>query len=192
MAEEIKIGGEVKEGYMGGSAWTGVNYKGYMRYSEINKIVKKQFNLKYPNDKVSCKGKSFSGGQECSGTLFIHAADVFTLEEFKARAKEKGYYPNAYWYRVGGKDVFHESPTLTYDIKLESVYNSYVKTLHGYSGCIARNIDEFDELILKPQVIEKLKYLNALYDSFNDYDVNGQVDYFDVMFYKFIYLECVD
>lgn len=38
--EEVKVGGTVKEGYLGGSTWTGCNYHGYMRYSEINKIVK--------------------------------------------------------------------------------------------------------------------------------------------------------
>lgn len=192
MEEAIKIGGEVKEGYMGGSAWTGINYHGYMRYSEINKIVKKEFKKKYPNDKVSCSGKSFSGGQECNGTLFIHSCDIFTLEEFMAKAKEKGYHPRNYWFDYNGECMFHENPKLTYDIKLECAYKSYVKTLKGYSGCIARNIDEFDELVLKPEAIEKLKYLKALYDSFNDYDVNGQVDYFDVMFYESIYVELVD
>lgn len=192
MEETIKIGGVAKEGYMGGSAWRGVNYHGYMRYSEINKIVKKQFKLKYPNDKVSCTGESYSGGQSCSGTLFIHRADIYTLEEFMKNADEKSYYPNATWYMVDGETVFHESPKLTREIKLKALYEQYVKTLKGYSGCIARNIDEFDKLILKPQAIEKVSYLKALYDSFNDYDVNGQVDYFDVMFYEHIYIELVD
>ena len=42
--EEIKIGGKAEVGYMGGSKWTGVNSTGgYMRYSDINKIVKKAF-----------------------------------------------------------------------------------------------------------------------------------------------------
>ena len=192
MEETIKIGGKFKDGYMGGVAWTGTNYHGYMRYSDINKIVKKAFKAKYPNDKVSCTGKSFSGGQECNGTLFIHNCDIYTLEEFMKNAKEKGYYPNAYWYYVDGECIFHENPKLTYEIKLECVYKSYVKNLKGYSGCIARNIDDFDKLVLKPDVIEKLSYLKGLYDSFNDYDVNGMVDYFDVMFYESIYVELVD
>lgn len=192
MEETIKIGGEFKEGYMGGSAWTGINYRGYMRYSEINKIVKKEFKKKYPNDKVSCTGQSYSGGQSCYGTLFIHRSDIYTLEEFKANAKEAGYCPNAYWYYIDGQCLSYESPKLTYEIKLECMYNSYVKNLKGYSGSISRNIDEFDKLVLKPEAIEKLSYLKALYDSFNDYDVNGMVDYFDVMFYESIYIELVD
>lgn len=191
MEETVKIGGEFKDGYMGGVAWTGRNYHGYMRYSEINKIVKKAFKAKYPETKVSCTGSSFSGGQECVGTIISKLNEtVYSFEEFMARAKEKGYYPNAYWYYVDGECIFHESPKLTYEIKLESVYKSYVKNLLSYSGSIERTIDEFDELILKPEIVERLKYLKGLYDSFNDYDVNGQVDYFDVMFYKFIYLKC--
>lgn len=192
MEETIKIGGKAREGYMGGSAWTGINYHGYMRYSEINKLVKKAFKAKYPNDKVSCTGQSYSGGQSCNGTLFIHRSDIYTLEEFMENANKTCFYPNATWYYIDGECLFHESPKLTREIKLKAMYESYVKTLKGYSGCIAKNIDEFDKLVLKPEAIEKLTYLKALYDSFNDYDVNGQVDYFDVMFYESIYVELVD
>jgi len=192
MEETIKIGGKAREGYMGGSAWTGINYHGYMRYSEINKLVKKAFKAKYPNDKVSCTGQSYSGGQSCDGTLFIHRSDIYTLEEFMENANKICFYPNATWYYIDGECLFHESPKLTREIKLKAMYESYVKTLKGYSGCITKNIDEFDKLVLKPEAIEKLTYLKALYDSFNDYDVNGQVDYFDVMFYESIYVELVD
>lgn len=192
MEETIKIGGEFKEGYMGGTAWRGVNYTGYRRYSEINKIVKKEFKKKYPNDKVSCTGQSYSGGQSCSGTLFIYRKDIYTLEEFMKNAKESGYYPHDYWYYLDGECLHEDNPKLTYDIKLECVYKNYVKNLKGSSGCITRNIEEFDKLILKPDVIEKVSYLKGLYDSFNDYDVNGMVDYFDVMFYESIYIDLID
>ena len=47
--EELKIGGKAETGYMGGIKWTGVNAtNGYLRYTEINKLVKSAFRKRYP------------------------------------------------------------------------------------------------------------------------------------------------
>ena len=77
----IKIGGEAKVGYMGGSAWNGCNSDGWKSYAEINKIVKKEFKDKYKGIKVSCRGSSFSGGQECNGMITLNINDAICTYE---------------------------------------------------------------------------------------------------------------
>ncbi len=190
--EEIKIGGKAETGYMGGSKWTGINSHGYMRYSEINKIVKKAFRQRYPETKVSCTGSSFSGGQECCGTIFLKVDEALVpYEEFA----KSGYYPNSQtWYYIDGEVIWGESPKLTLEMKMKSAYESFKKSLSSYSGVrmsISTVSDSFERKILKPEAIEKIEYLNALYDSFNSYDVNGMVDYFEVDFYKDVSLKLI-
>ena len=184
--EEIRIGGKAEIGYMGGSKWTGINSTNrYMSYAEINKIVKKAFRAKYPETKVSCTGKSFSGGQECNGTIFMDINDILiTYEEFL----KSDYCPRWHtWYYIDGECVWGEDPKLTHEMRMKSIYESYKKTLSRWSGVrITTSLisDSLDKILLKPAAIERIEYLNALYDSFNRYDVNGMVDYFDVDFYK--------
>ena len=178
MKNTIQTGVTIKEGYMGGFAFTGCNYHGYMRYSEINKIVKKAFKEKFPETKVSCTGSSYSGGQDCDGIITITIDEIYTKEEYTKLATEKCYQPNAScWY--GNK----WGETLSLEERISISYDCYLKRLTG-SGENMNHIYEIDNLILKPTAIEKVNYLNALYDSFNDCDNNGMVDYFDNLFYK--------
>lgn len=188
--ENIRLGGVAETGYMGGQKWTGVNSGEYMTYAEINKIVKKEFSKKYPKVKISCRGKSFSGGRECHGTVKLPENEIMVdYEQFL----NSDYEPsNRGWYVVEGECVYGEHPKLTREIKMKSLYEQYKKMLKGYSGVSMTHIRELDRLLFKPEVIEKLEYLNALYDSFNSYDVNGMVDYFDVNFYKDVYLSALD
>lgn len=190
--EKLRIGGEAKVGYMGGNAWTGCNYKGYMRYSEINKIVKKAFKDKYPNVKVSCTGKSFSGGQECNGTIILKLSDaVYSYDEFVENANKNGYYPmiNSWYYCEDGSCVWGEK--IDKDTRLKCTYNNYINGITcKYYGERLNHVSDLDKSILKPEVIEMVEYLNALYDSFNDYDINGMVDYFDTLFYKDVEIRC--
>lgn len=188
---EIKTGGKAEVGYMGGSKWTGCNATGgYMRYTEINKIVKKAFRKRYPETKVSCSGKSFSGGQECNGIIYMKLEDMLvSYDEFKA----SGYSPVWHtWYYIDGECIWGEDPKLTEEMRLKAVYESYKKSLYGYCGSNVERISELDKCILKPAAIERINYLNALYDSFNAYDVNGMVDYFDVNFYKDVFIKALD
>lgn len=180
MENEIKTGVTMKEGYMGGIAFDGCNYHGYMRYSEINKLVKKAFKNKFPGTKVSCTGSSFSGGQSCDGTITLTADDIYTKVEYAKLADEKGYWPQTNgWYG----DQWGE--TLSLEERISITYDVYLNRLTGkYSGVRMTHIGELDELILKPAAIEKVKYLNNLYDSFNSCDNNSMVDYFDNLFYK--------
>ena len=187
---EIKTGGKAETGYMGGSKLTGCNAtNGYMRYTEINKIVKKAFKKKYPETKVSCSGKSFSGGQECNGVIFMKLEEILvSYDEFKA----SGYHPTwSTWYYINGNCIWGESPELTEEMRLKAVYDNYKKSLSNYGSNVER-ISELDKCILKPAAIERINYLNALYDSFNAYDINGMVDYFDVNFYKDVFIKAAD
>ena len=186
---EIKTGGKAETGYMGGSKWTGCNATGYMRYTEINKIVKKAFKKKYPETKVSCSGKSFSGGQECNGVIFMKLEEILvSYDEFA----KSGYSPNwSTWYYINGKCIWGESPELTDEMRLKAYYEDYKKRLTGNGERVER-ISELDKCILKPAAIKRINYLNALYDSFNAYDVNGMVDYFDVNFYKDVFIKAAD
>lgn len=189
--EELRIGGKVKEGYMGGYAWTGCNYKGYMSYSEINKIVKKAFKNKYPNIKVSCTGKSYSGGQSCSGTITTKLNEtIYSYDEFVKNADKNNYYPimSTWYYLEDGTCKWGEA--LDTETRMKSTYNSYVKRL--MSGERMTRVGDLDKSIIKPNVIKMVEYLNDLYDSFNDEDINGMVDYFDTLFYKNIELCCVN
>lgn len=187
----IKTGGTTFEGYMGGYGWSGINYNGYMSYAEINKIVKKEFKNKYPQAKVSCRGSSFSGGQECIGTLYIKESDIKTLEQFRQEIN-KYYDEKHYCFQVahylGWWDCdIYNTP---YDQQVEILYNKMVNLYKGSHNL--RNINEVDEMLLSKEVLEQHKYLNALYDSFNYCDNNSMVDYFDNNFYKFIYIEVKD
>lgn len=191
MEEEIKIGGKAEVGYMGGSKWTGCNSTGgYMRYSEINKIVKKAFMKKYPETKVSCSGKSFSGGQECNGVVFMKESEILkSYDEFV----KSGYCPVWHtWYYIDGKCIWGESPELTNEMRLKATYENYKKCLHEWCGVRMERADELDKAICKPEILERAAYLNDLYDSFNSYDINGMVDYFDVNFYKDVYVKAID
>lgn len=188
--EEVRIGGKAETGYMGGVKWTGVNATGgYMRYSDINKLVKTAFKKKYPETKVSCSGKSFSGGQECNGVVFMKESEILkTYEEFK----KSGYCPRwSTWYYIDGKAIWGEDPKLTNEMRLKATYDNYRKTLRGY-GVRMERADELDKAICKPEILERAEYLNDLYDSFNAYDINGMVDYFDVNFYKDVYIKALD
>lgn len=72
-----------------------------MRYSEINKIVKKAFQKKYPGVKVSCTGSSFSGGQDCRGVIILPVEKCTkTFEEFRADI-DKYYQEKGYCFQVG-------------------------------------------------------------------------------------------
>ena len=182
---EVKIGGKAEIGYMGGSKWTGCNAHGYMRYSEINKIVKAAFKKKYPNVKVSCKGSSFSGGQECNGTIYLPLEEIMiSYDEFL----KTDYHPTwSTWYIIDGKGIWGEDPSLTHEMRMKAVYDNYKNCLSSYCGVRVNTYhlaDGIDKKILTPKAIELIEYLNDLYDSFNAYDVNGMVDYFDVNFYK--------
>lgn len=76
---------------------------------------------------------------------------------------------------------------------LHKVYDNYVnRAADGYQGISINNLDELDKMILKPEAYEMSLHLNALYDSFNDYDINGMVDYFDTLFYKQTYLRTIN
>lgn len=187
--EEIKIGGKAEVGYMGGSKWTGVNACGYMRYTEINKMVKKAFKNKYPNIKVSCSGKSFSGGQECCGIVFLPLDEMLvSYDEFK----KSDYTPSWHnWYYIDGECIWGESPKLTNEMRMKATYDNYKKILSSWSGVSMERADDLDKAILKPSAIEMVEYLNDLYDSFNEYDVNGMVDYFDYNFYKWVHLKAL-
>lgn len=189
--EEIKIGGKAEVGYMGGSKWTGVNSTGgYMRYSDINKIVKKAFKNKYPETKVSCSGSSFSGGQECNGVVFMKEEEILKpYEEFV----KSGFVPTwSTWYYIDGECIWGESPKLTNEMRLKATYENYKKCLHDWCGIRMERFGELDKAICKPEILERASYLNALYDSFNAYDVNGMVDYFDVNFYKDVFIKALD
>lgn len=191
--EELKIGGKVKEGYMGGYAWTGCNYNGYMSYGAINKLVKKAFKSRYKDVKVSCTGSSYSGGQSCDGTITTKLNDtIYDYYLFVKNCKENGYYPmmSSWYYLDDGSCEWGEG--LDDETRYKATYNSYVKSLCSCCGERLNRLSDLDKSILKPEVIEMVEYLNALYDSFNDVDVNGMVDYFDVLFYKDITLKCVE
>ena len=198
----IKTSVEIKEGYMGGFAFTGCNYKGYMRYSEINKIVKKEFKAKFPNVKVSCTGSSFSGGQSCDGKIIVNLNDaIYSLDE--VREKIEDYYKeHKYCFQVAHflndwdiknyyNNVECDRYNTSYENQIEVLYNKYINYYKGGSH-MNNGLNEFETLLLKPEVIEMVNYLNALYDSFNDCDNNGMVDYFSNMFYKDVELKLVD
>lgn len=197
--EEIKIGGEIKEGYMGGIAWTGCNYKGYMRYSEINKIVKKAFLEKYKGTKVSCSGSSFSGGQECVGKIIVKLNDaIYSFEEFRKNI-DNYYNEHKYCFQIASylnewhiKEYFKDSERDFYNTSYEEMLKiAYEKNIKVYkAGCNMDRPSELDKMILKEDVCKKVFYLSALYDSFNDNDNNEMVDYFSNMFYKDIILKC--
>lgn len=192
--EELKIGGKAEVGYMGGSKWTGVNATdGYLRYSDINKLVKKAFRMKYPNVEVSCTGSSFSGGQECNGTIYLPLEElIVSYDEFL----KTDYCPTHQgWYEIDGKCIWGESPELTNEMRMKATYDSYKKHLCDWSGVRINTFhicDGIDRKILKPKAMEMVEYLNALYDSFNKYDVNGMVDYFDVSFYKDVSIKALN
>lgn len=189
--EELKIGGKAETGYMGGIKWTGVNAtNGYVRYTEINKLVKSAFRKRYPETKVSCSGKSFSGGQECNGVVFMKETEILkTYDEFK----ESGYFPRLNgWYYINGKCVWGEDPSLTTEMRLKATYEHYKKCLHDYNGINLERPDDLDKAICKPEILERVAYLNDLYDSFNAYDINGMVDYFDTNFYKDVFIKALD
>lgn len=186
---EIKIGGKAETGYMGGSKWTGCNSTGrYMSYAEINKIVKSAFKKKYPKAKVSCTGKSFSGGRECCGTVYMKESEILkSYDEFK----KSGYFPRLNgWYYINGECIWGEDPKLTTEMRLKATYENYKKCLHN--RIYMERASELDKAICKPEILEMAEYLSDLYDSFNSYDVNGMVDYFDVDFYKDIYIKAVE
>lgn len=192
--EQIKIGGIAETGYMGGTKWTGVNSgDGFMRYSTINRLVRKEFNKKYPTTKVSCTGKSYSGGQSCNGIIMMKLNEIMvSYDEFE----KSGYFPpyNC-WYEVNGECVFGEEPKLTYEIRMKATYENFKKCLNSYSGIsinTSRLKEGLEKYILKPDAIEKIEYLIDLYDSFNRYDVNGMVDYFDVNFYKDVSIKLIN
>lgn len=195
--KELNFNVEMKEGYLGGIAWTGCNYNGYMNYGEINKIVKKAFNTKYKDAgvfyKISCTGKSFSGGQECNGTLTMNLNDAIYSFDEVIENKNKYFNKNhccfspTRYLNMWDCDVYNTP----YEEQLKVLYNKYVKRLTSY-GELINKCDELDELILKPLAVNMVNDLNAMYDSFNDYDVNSMVDYFDVMFYKDVKLRVVE
>lgn len=185
---QIKTGVIVKEGYLGGFAFDGVNYRGYMRYSEINKIVKQAFKKSFPDIRISCTGSSFSGGQECKGRLLAQKSEaVRSFEEFmqkvEAYYKEKGYCFQVFQYINTW-----QAQDLNYNEALKMAYDSYISRLKWGHSC--EHLDELDKLILKPRYYQALNYLNELYDSFNSCDNNSMVDYFSNLFYKFVYLQC--
>ena len=187
---ELKIGGKAETGYMGGVKWTGASASGYKTYAEINKIVKSAFKKKYPETKVSCTGKSFSGGRECTGAVIMKESEILKpYDEFV----KSGYFPRLNgWYYINGKTIWGEDPSLTTEMRLKATYEHYKKCLHSYSGINMERPDELDKAICKPEVLERVVYLNDLYDSLNSYDVNGMVDYFDVDFYKDVYVRAAD
>lgn len=185
---EIKTGVIIKEGYLGGFAFDGVNYKGYMRYSDINKLVKAAFKKSYPDIRISCTGSSFSGGQECNGKITATKAEAIrSFEEFKkeveAYYKEKGYCFQVFHY-INSWDC----QDLSYDEALKVAYDNYISRLAWGLRC--DHLDELDKMILKPRYYKALSYLNDLYDSFNSCDNNSMVDYFDNLFYKGVSLAC--
>lgn len=185
---EIKTGVIIKEGYLGGFAFDGVNYKGYMRYSDINKLVKSAFKKSFPEMRISCTGSSFSGGQECKGKIRATKAEaVRSFEEFKKEVdafyKEKGYCFQVFHYLNSWT-----SEGLSYDEALKTAYDNYISRLSW--GCNCENLDELDKMILKPRYYNALVYLNNLYDSFNSCDNNSMVDYFSNLFYKFVKIQC--
>ena len=182
----MNVGTIAREGYMGGTAFTGVNYKGYMRYTEINKLVKKAFKEKYPDVKVSCRGQSFSGGQSCDGTLYIDLKkSIYSLEEFKAKCKEANYYGLDYrWLNDKPAEL------MTIEERIEAIYYNYINILKA--GMRKDRCSDEDKRILKDDVIEQVTYLNDLYDSLNEEDINGMVDYFDVCFYKSVEIKAIE
>lgn len=188
--ENIKIGVEVKKGYMGCNAYIGRNYKGYMRYSEINKIVKSEFKKRFKDVKVSCKGNSFSGGQECNGTIMMKLNEIVRpYDEFIKRVEETNYYPKmSGWYIVGKEAVWGEK--LSYEERIKATYEGYVSRLNNRVRI--NGVDELDKAILTEKAVESVEYLNDLYDSFNYDECNGMVDYFDVMFYKSVEIKVVE
>lgn len=191
--EEIRIGGKAEIGYMGGQKWTGINSTNrYMSYGEINKIVKQAFRKKYPETKVSCSGKSFSGGQKCNGIVYMNLEDILVPYEDFLKSEYTPYWHG--WYYINGRCVWGEDPSLTNEMRMKAIYESYVKRLKNYSGVrITTSVisESLDKCLLKPEAIERIEYLNALYDSYNSYDVNGMVDYFCVDFYKDVSIKAI-
>lgn len=196
--ETLKTGGIARTGYMGGNEWIGCNYKGYRRYSEINKIVKQAFNAEFKNSgnyyKISCTGSSFSGGQECNGKITMLLKDaVYSLEEFLENANKNNYctYVSS-WYYINGEAVWGEK--LDSETRLRATYSNYINLLSKEWGVTINGIAEkgLEACILKPQARAMVNALNNMYDSFNYEDINGMVDYFDVMFYKQVQFNCIE
>lgn len=190
MENEIKTGGVASEGYMGGTAWTGCNAgRQYWHYAQVNKIVKKEFKRRFPDVRVSCRGSSFSGGQDCRGTIHMRVEDAFIpFDEYMKKAEREGYFPSCSWYRYNGRDYYCEDPALTWPQRREAVYRSTIAHANNY-GVDVKRIDGFLEFALTDKAKAAARYLAALYDSFNQTDINSMVDYFDVLFYEFIELK---
>ena len=186
--ETVKTGIIIKDGYLGGFAFDGVNYRGYMRYSEINKIVKQAFKKSFPEIRISCTGSSFSGGQECNGRILATKAEALnSFEEFK-KAVDNYYNNHGYCFQVFHYLNTWEAQDLNYYDALKKAYDLYISRLAWGLNC--NSLSELDQLILKDKYYKALKYLNDLYDSFNSCDNNGMVDYFSNLFYKGVSICC--
>ena len=189
--EQKNFSVKVKEGYLGCHAYVGSNYKGYKPYAEINKEIKKAFKEKYQNVKISCTGKSFSGGQDCRAVITLNEQEaVETLDKVKEKIN-KFYDINGYCFQIN-RYLYnkYEQEAIEYDEAIEKVYNSYIERLKcEWSGRCMNHMDELDQIILKSKTFEMLRDINNMYDSFNYEENNSMVDYFNNMFYKHIELK---
>lgn len=192
--ENLKFNVEVKDGYMGCNAFVGSNYKGYMRFTEINKIVKSEFKKAYKNVKISCRGSSFAGGQDCTATLILNKEQAIKSFEEVKKAIEEYYNKNKFCFQVCRYIYYYDNDNdllnQSYDTQLKYVYDNYIKSCEG--GRHSNNIDEIDEIILTTEAYNMIKLLNNMYDSFNYTENNGMVDYFDNMFYKNIFIKITE
>jgi hypothetical protein len=109
---------------------------------------------------------------------------IHDYDTFVKNCKDLHYYCGDYrWVNNVPADRF------TLDELYKYAYECFIRRLSG--GVMMTHPCDEAKAILKPHVLEQLSYLSRLYDSLNDYDVNSQVDYFDVDFYKDIELKAL-
>lgn len=187
--EAVQTGGKIGDGYLGGGEWTGCNVetKGYLRYSEINKIVKKEMQRRYKGITFKTRGESYSGGQSSRFYIYLSTEQLFKPKEECISEFLREFRPNG-WYVLRdsqGKEITTWGEKLNENEKrtaaemyYDHLVNSYQMSAHNVM-CGGNYITPMAEGIYKTA---KSLYMSFIHDS-----SNAMVDYFDRNLYDDYY-----
>ncbi|MCL2220801.1 MAG: hypothetical protein FWC20_00570 [Oscillospiraceae bacterium] len=174
--EEIKTGGTVGDGFMGGGKWTGINCGTLKGYGEINKAIKKEMKRLYPDVQFNTRGKSYSGGQSSHFFISLPIDKLFKDREECIKIYKRNYMRYTWLSLSEGSNV--RSSDATQEQVQDAAEHNYNTVTSRYMFDANRYSDSNENGYISDYAYEVLKKAIALYSSFIHDETNSMVDYF--------------